>query len=79
MEYDQDNIYAAFIHYCRLDKSGFIPPEFHAFFTEIPQGYNKRASLQEKIVFLKQQGKQFGQQDLTSLMTIIRKKNIFQK
>ena len=79
IEYDQENIYAAFIHYCRLDKSGFIPTEFHPFFTEIPDGYNKRASLPEKIVLLKQQGKQLTNSDLNSLMTIIRKKNIIEK
>lgn len=78
-ETDQENIYTAFIHYCGLDKSGFIPSEFHAFFTEVPESYNKRASLAEKIVLLKKDGKQFGKEDLSSLMTIIRKKNIIDK
>jgi hypothetical protein len=74
-EPDVDTIYAAFIYYCGLDKTGFILPEFRNFFTEIPEKYNKRNSLAEKIVVLKQEGKQFGQQELSSLMTIIRKKN----
>ena len=76
---DQENIYSAFIHYCRLDKTGFIPEEFHGFFSEIPSGYNKRASIAEKIVLLKQEGKQFNEADLLSLMTTIRKKNIIEK
>jgi len=74
-EPDIDTIYAAFIYYCGLDKTGFIPPEFRDFFREIPEKYNKRSSLAEKIVVLKQEGKQFGQPELSTLMTIIRKKN----
>ena len=76
---DQETIYSAFIHYCRLDKTGFIPAEFHNFFPEIPSGYNKRASIAEKIVLLKQEGKNFNEVDLLSLMTTIRKKNIIEK
>jgi hypothetical protein len=78
-ESDQENIYAAFIHYCGLDKSGFIPSDFHAFFTEVPESYNKRASLAEKIVLLKKEGKQFGKGDLSDLMTVVRNKNIIEK
>jgi len=76
---DEENIYSAFIHYCRLDKTGFIPEEFHGFFSEIPAKYNKRASISEKIVFLKQEGKHFNESDLLSLMTTIRKANIIEK
>jgi len=75
-EPDIETIYAAFIYYCGLDRTGFIAPEFRAFFTEVPEKYNKRGSLAEKIVILKQEGKQFGQNELTNLMMIINKKNI---
>jgi len=74
-EPDIETIYAAFIYYCGLDKTGFIHPEFRDFFTEIPKKYNKHSSLAEKIVVLKQEGKQFGHQELSTLMTIIHKKN----
>jgi hypothetical protein len=76
---DEETIYSAFINYCRLDKSGYIPLKFHDFFSEIPARYNKRASIAEKIVFLKQEGKHFNDADLLSLMTSIRKDNIIEK
>jgi len=72
------NIYATIIHYSGLDKHGFIDPLFHPFFTELPRGYNKKASLDEKIVLLKNNGKIFTPSDVYKMMKIIHKKNTIQ-
>jgi hypothetical protein len=66
-------IYAAMIHYCKLDR-GDIPVEFHRFFSEVPVGYNATASLESKIAFLREHRK-FTDSDLALLMTIVRRKN----
>ena len=78
-EISEQNIYAAMIHYCGLDRYGFIDSTFHAFFTELPREYNKKASLDEKIVLLKNEGKQFSDSDLHHLMQIVNKQNIVGK
>lgn len=69
------NIYHVIIHYCGLDKNGFIDPIFHPFFTEMPKGYNKKASLDEKIALLKNEGKQFSESQLYQIMNVIHKRN----
>ena len=70
---EQSLIYAAMIHYCKLDR-GYIPLEYRRFFSEVPVGYNAAGSLESKIAFLQQQRK-FGESDLLQLMTIVRRKN----
>lgn len=71
-----ENIYAAFIHYSGLDRSDFIYPDFRRFISEIPQEYNRKSSIQEKIAILKRNGKQFGVNQLEELMSIVHKNNI---
>ena len=71
-----ENIYAAFIHYCGLDRSDFIHPDFRRFFSEIPHEYNRKASIQEKMAILKREGKVFGPNQLDELMKMIHKNNI---
>ena len=78
-EVNEQNIYAAMIHYCGLDRYGFIDSTFHAFFTELPREYNKKSSLDEKIVLLKNEGKRFTETDLHHLMRIVNKQNIVGK
>ena len=67
-----ENIYAAFIHYCGLDRSDFIHPDFRRFFSEIPHEYNRRASIEEKMTILRREGKIFGVHQLNKLMQMIR-------
>jgi len=75
-ETNERNLYAAIIHYSGLDNNGFIDPDFHSFFTELPREYNKKASLDEKIVLLKNEGKRFSESDLHKMMRIINKRNV---
>jgi hypothetical protein len=69
------NIYAAFIHYCELDKGLGVPVKFHAFLTDIPVGYNARGSLDEKIEFLKRHDKRFTMSQLNELLRIVNSEN----
>lgn len=76
---EESNIYASFIHYCGLNGKKEIPKEFHLFFTEIPIGYDPKSSSEEKIEFLKKNGKQFGEAQLHQLMNVVHKRNIVHK
>lgn len=71
------NIYAAFIHYCQLDRGTGVPAKFHSFFTDVPVGWpGKSASLDEKIEFLKRHDKRFSPAQFAELLQIIHKENI---
>ena len=72
----EKNIYAAFIHYCELDKQQGIPSKFHGFFTGVPAGYNPRDTLDGKIEFLKRNDKKFTMSQLDELMRILQTENI---
>ena len=72
------NIYSAFIYYCRFDRNIPVPEEFRALCGERPAGYNSNWSLEEKIKFLKENGKRFTIDQLYQLMDIIYNKNLVQ-
>lgn len=71
----EQNIYAAFIHYCGLDSGKPVPKEFHQFFAEVPVKWDKSWSLIEKMEFLKQMDKKFTREQLDFLMNKIAEKN----
>jgi hypothetical protein len=71
----EQNVYAAIIHYCELDKGHGVPIRFHGFFTDIPGGYPERGTIDEKIDFLKRQDKRFQSEQLYELMRIVNKEN----
>jgi hypothetical protein len=73
----ETNVYAAFIHFCQLDRGTGVPARFHAFFTDVPSGWpGKSASLEEKIEFLKRHDKRFSPAQFAELLQIIHKENI---
>lgn len=67
----EQNIYAAFIHYCQLDKGVGVPIKFHGFLTDIPGGYPASGTIYEKIDFLKRNNKRFSPEQLLELMRIV--------
>jgi hypothetical protein len=73
----EQNIYAAIIYYCELDKGLGVPHRFHGFFTDIPGGYNAvaKGTIDEKIEFLKRHDKRFDSKQLSELMRIVNKEN----
>lgn len=70
------NIYATFIHYCNFDNRRPIPSDLHTICSEKPNGYDSKASLEEKIEFLKRHGKTYTIHDLYHLMSIIARRNL---
>jgi hypothetical protein len=74
-EYLANDVYMAFIHYCNLDSDRPIPSELRVVIQEKPPGYNSNWSLEEKIAFLKNRGRQFGMDELNQMMQIIQRNN----
>ena len=70
----EENIYAAMIHYCGLDRDE-IPEAMRGFFSELPARYDAKKTLMEKVQLLKET-KRFGRDELNELMQIVRKRNI---
>ena len=75
----EENIYLAFIHYCGLDKGLPIPEKYHAYFQEIPIGYDPASSIEEKISFLKREAhKNFSVNDYLNFMQIVSQGNVLE-
>ena len=70
------NVYVAFITYCNLDNDKPIPEDLQVLLSEKIADYPKRASLIEKIEFLKSNGKKFTNGNLLQLLQIVNKRNI---
>lgn len=75
-EHFEKNVYLAFMYYCNLNNQFPIPPEFRVLFPEKLEDYDPKASLMDKIDFLKQNGKKFNNNNLLQLMDIVNKNNI---
>lgn len=71
-----DNIYAAYIHYFRLDKDIPIPDELRVISAEKPAGYKPKGSLDEKIKFLKENGKRISVATFEQILKIVERKNV---
>jgi len=75
-EHFEMNVYAAFIHYCNLDNDLPIPEEVRGLMSEKPEGYNQKSTIQEKVEFLKENGKRYTLGNLLQLMEIVNSRNI---
>jgi hypothetical protein len=74
-EYTEENMYQAFIHYLNFDRELPVPEAYRGLCAECPGGYDPRASLVEKIAFLKQNGRAFTGDSLKQLMVLVARKN----
>ena len=70
-----ENIYGAIIYYCNFDRDLPIPSYLHPICDNKPTNYSKKWSIEEKIEFLKKNGKQYNVTDFNSLLKIIQKQN----
>jgi hypothetical protein len=68
-------IYETFIHYCNFDNDAEIPVDLIPLAASKPE-YNRFASLDEKIAFMKKHGKNYGVEDFYSIMRIVNSRNI---
>jgi hypothetical protein len=71
----EENIYAAFIHYCNFDRNLPIPENYKIICSEKPAGYNTLWTIQEKVEFLKKHGKRYTVDNLYQLMNLVQLKN----
>jgi len=73
--YTEETLYGAFIFYCNFDNDVPIPENLKLLCSEKPPGYNKYWSIQEKVEYLKKNGKRYSLENLVELMTIIYREN----
>jgi hypothetical protein len=72
----EENIYTAFIHYCKLlNKQSLVPDDMRIFFQEKPGGMQPQWDLNQTIDHLKKLGKKFDIDSLKQLMQIVAKRN----
>jgi hypothetical protein len=72
----EENIYAAFIHYCNFDRNIPVPLEFETICSEKPANYKKTWSMNEKVEFLKKNGKRYTVDQLYQLMRMVNERNL---
>ena len=68
-------IYETFIHYCNFDNDAAIPADLIPLAATKPE-YNRFASIDEKIAFMKRHGKNYGIEDFYSIMRIVNSRNV---
>ena len=75
-EFSETTIYKAFIAMCNYNSKLPISDEVRAICMDKPDDFNNDDTMQEKITKLKRDGKNFDNSSLTSLMTIINRRNL---
>jgi hypothetical protein len=68
-------VYETFIHYCNFDNDAPIPTDLLVLASSKPE-YNRFASMDDKIAFLKRHGKNYGVDEFHSLMRIVNGRNM---
>ena len=68
-------VYETFIHYCNFDNDAPVPSDLSSFASKKPE-YNRFASLDDKIAYLKRHGHAYGINEFHSLMRIVNNRNI---
>jgi hypothetical protein len=72
----EENVYAAVIHYCHLDRAdASIPAVFYPICNELPKGYQSSWSLIEKKDFFNSNGIRYTTNTLYQLMRIVNQQN----
>lgn len=75
-EFDEETIYRAFIVYCKYNSDIPISEELRAICMDKPDDFNVADSINDKIKKLKRDGRNFDNETLARLMSIINRKNI---
>lgn len=73
--YLEENVYHTFIHYCNFDRKLPIPNKLKAVCNSLPENYNTKWNINEKIEFLKKNGKHYTVNQMQQLMSILRLDN----
>ena len=75
-EFDEETIYRAFIVYCKYNSEIPISEELRAICMDKPDDFDVSESIKDKIKRLKRDGRNFDNETLARLMSVINKKNI---
>ena len=75
-EFDEETIYKAFIDYCRYNSVLPISEDLRAICMEKPEDFDVNASIEEQIAQLKRDGKNYNNDSLENLLSIINRNNI---
>uniref|UniRef100_A0A6C0LI81 Uncharacterized protein n=1 Tax=viral metagenome TaxID=1070528 RepID=A0A6C0LI81_9ZZZZ len=75
-EFDEETIYRAFMVYCKYNSDIPISEELRAICMDKPDDFNISDSIKDKIKKLKRDGRNFDNETLARLMSIINKNNI---
>jgi len=74
---NEETMYQAFIHYCRLDQDNqSIPDDLLVFYPVKMAGLKKSDSLADKIQYMKSHGKIHGKEDFERLMAIVHRRTM---
>jgi len=68
-------IYETYIHFCNFDNDADIPKDLIPLAAVKPE-YNRFASLDEKIAFMKKHGKNYGIEDFYAIMRVVNSRNM---
>ena len=68
-------IYETYIHFCNFDNDAAIPSDLIPLAAVKPE-YNRFASLDEKIAFMKKHGKNYGVEDFHAIMRVVNGRNM---
>ena len=75
-EFDEETVYKAFIDYCRYNSDLPISEDLRALCMDKPEDFNSNESLEEQIAKLKRDGKNYNNDSLEQLLTIINRNNL---
>ncbi len=73
---EPDTVFQAVIKYCQFDTNLPIPREYYAVCAEKPVEYSPLWTLEEKIEFLKTNGKNYNRTHLAQLMQLVNNRNL---
>jgi hypothetical protein len=68
-------IYETYIHFCNFDNDAAIPSDLIPLAATKPE-YNRFASLEEKVAFMKKHGKNYGIDDFYAIMRVVNSRNM---
>ena len=74
-QFSEQNIYLAFINYCKYNTHTTVPSYLSSICRNKPDGYNQNMELSQKIKLLKMAGYSYDKNNLLELLSIINKKN----
>jgi len=74
----EEVIYSTIFYYCNFDTNLPVPEKYQSICSERPTEYNPEWTMQDKIEFMKKNGKIYNETHLQQLMDLVQKRNIIE-